>query len=209
MPLLHRYPAVLTKKRYCGGASFWPRMSETLAVRLHNSFLSRSALVHTWRIMDELHWLEGSPTARPTSTKPASPLGGPILGRFMHKHYTSSLFMGQNIYNQWFEGFGQKHQLLAAEIERVSPVGSIIEDEEDAWRKAGQIAHFVAMEGYQRKVKRQQVTGEWIVYYVHNGLNYYLDIALHQEAMTPERERALYDRLKATCAWEFPFAFDE
>lgn len=207
MPLLHRYPAVLTKKRYCGGASFWPRISEIMALRLHNAYLGRSALVHTWRIMDELQWLEGG--TRPTSTKPAAPLGGLILGRFMHKHYTSSAFLGKNIHNQWFEGYGSKHKLLAEKINEVVPIGTIVEDEGDAWQKAGQIAHFTAQEGYQRRAKRQQLTGEWIVYYIHNGTNYYLDIAFHEEAETPEREQALYDRLKATCAWEFPFAFDD
>jgi len=127
----------------------------------------------------------------------------------MHKHYSSSLFLGANIYNQWFEGYGRKHQLLASEIEKVIPIGYVLEDDNDAWQKAGQIAHIVAMEGYQRRVKRKQLTGEWIIYYVHNGMNYYLDVASHEEAKTPEREQALYDRLKAACAWEFPFAFDE
>lgn len=207
MPLLNHYSAVLLKKRFCGGTDFWPRISETLALRLHNAFLARSALVPTWRIIDELKWLEQTPGARPTSTKPASPLGGPILGRFMHKHYTSSAFLGQNIHNQWFEGFGWKNKLLAAEINKIVPLGSVVEDEEDAWRRAGQIAHVTAMDGYQRRAGRQLLTGEWIVYYVYNGMNYYLDIAFHDEATTPEREQALYDRLASHCKWEFPFAF--
>ncbi|XQE65783.1 hypothetical protein ACOAPY_14055 [Pseudomonas sp. P3C3] len=126
----------------------------------------------------------------------------------MHKHYTSAAFLGANLYNQWFEGYGRKHQLLAAEIEKVSPLGSVVEDENDAWQKAGRIAHTFTMDGYQRRAGRQQLTGEWIVYYIHNGMNYYLDIAFHEEAKTPERERQLYERLKAGCAWEFPFAFE-
>lgn len=75
-------------------------------------------------------------------------------------------------------------------------------------KKAGQIAHIAALEGYKRRANRQQLTGEWIVYYVHNGQNYYLDIAFHDEASTPEGEQALYNRLALACQWEFPFAFD-
>lgn len=208
MPLLSRYDAVLLKKRFCGGSSFWPRISEALALRLSNAFLARSGLINTWRIMDELRWLEQTPDSSQTPTKPAAPLSGEILGRFMHKHYTSAAFLVRNIQNQWFEGYGKKHKLLAAEIANIVPVGYVVEDEGDAWKKAGQIAHIAALEGYKRRANRQQLTGEWIVYYVHNGQNYYLDIAFHDEASTPEGEQALYNRLALACQWEFPFAFD-
>lgn len=202
MPFQHRYDASLIKKRYCGGASFWPRISETMALRLHNAYIARSKLIPTWKIMDELSHLE-MPGARQASTKAAAPMRGPILGRFIHTHYSGAAFLGKNLFNQWFEGYGSKHRLLEKEIERVA----FTEQSEPI--KFGQIAHFYAIEGYQRKARRQQLTGEWIVYYVHKGLNYYLDIAFHEEAETAEGEQALYERLKEGCAWEFPFAFED
>lgn len=152
MPLLHRYDAaLLLKKRFCGGASFWPRISEALAIRLNNAFIERSAEIHTWRIMDELRWLERTPGARQTSTKPAAPLGGEVLGRFMHKHDTGGAFLVRNTQNQWFRGYGKKHLLLAAEIANILPLGDVLEDEHDAWKMAGQIAHIATMDGYQRR----------------------------------------------------------
>ena len=172
-----------------------------MAIRLHNCFRARSAKVPYWNILDELSYLEGG--ARPTSTKPAEPFRGEVLGRFMHKHYSGTAFMAKNLDNQWFGPYAQKNGVFGKALESISLSGSEM-NEEEAWKWAGQIAHTVVIDGMKRLRNRKQMTGEWIIYYVHEGRNYYLDIAWHTED-----EQRLHNRLKAQCAWEFPFAFEE
>lgn len=70
---------------------------------------------------------------------------------------------------------------------------------------ANRISHSVVYEGIESRRKRGALTGEWLVYYIHDGLNYYLDLADHSEIKNPEK---LFDRLKDGSEWEFPFAFE-
>lgn len=204
MPIRKRYESVLLKKQVARDQYFWPRISEAMALRLDYCFRARSATVPYWKIIDELMYLEVE-GARPTSTKPAEPFKGPILGRFMHKHYGGSAFLATNLINQWYGPYAQKQQLLSKALESIPAP----EDEtlEEAWRWAGRVAHTVVLDGSQRLKTRKQMTGEWIIYYVHKGQNYYLDIAKHAEHQ--QDEQMLFDRLKKQCAWEFPFAFEE
>lgn len=67
--------------------------------------------------------------------------------------------------------------------------------------RAGQA---IVMDGFERRSRRGAMTGEWLIYYVHEGRNCYLDLAQHAEQ---ENEEALYHRLRAKTAGEFPFAF--
>jgi hypothetical protein len=206
MPLRNGYDSVLLKKQLTMGRPFWSRVSSALAVRLYNGLLAESGTIPTSRILHELNCLEGYPDGSLSRTKPATQLQGPILGRFMHKHYTSAAFLGANLYNQWFGAYATKKALLANEILKIHPIGAVIEDDQHAWQVAGRIAHTIAVDGYSRLTKRATMTGEWIIYYVHEGQNFYLDLAWHAEQ---EDERCLYDRLARACAWEFPFAFKE
>lgn len=95
--------------------------------------------------------------------------------------------------------------MLNKEITKIVPLGSVIDSEQEAWKLAGKIARTIVWEGYERLLNRSNMTGEWIIYYIHNGQNYYLDLAWHFEQ---EDEIRLYGRLKWACAWEFPHAFE-
>lgn len=187
------------------GRPYWPRVSLALAIRLHNACKAGVSKIPTPRILDELDYLEHLPGARKSRTKPAMKLNGPILGRFAHKHYTSTAFLRANLHNQWFGPYATKRKLLTEEITKIVPLGSVIDSEQEAWELAGKIARTIAWEGYERLLNRSNMTGEWIIYYVHNGQNYYLDLAWHFEQ---EDEKRLYERLKWACAWEFPHAFE-
>lgn len=204
MPRRNGYDIVLLKKQLALGRPYWARISSALTVRLYNGLLARSAAIPTFRILDEMDALEQLPDAHQSKTKPATKLHGLVLGRFMHKHYTSADFLGANLYNQWFGEHAKKHDLLAKEIMRIHPVGAFVEDDQHAYKIAGQIAHTMGVEGYRRLMERKTMTGEWIIYYMHEGQNYYLDLARHSEQSD---EKRLYDRLERACAWEFPFAF--
>ncbi len=197
MPVRDGYAQMLLKKEAVMGQPYWPRVSLALAIRLRNACVAGVSKIPTPRILDELNDLEQLTSARQSRTKPAKKLAGPILGRFMHKHYTCTAFLRANIYNQWFGAHATKHELLLKEITKVVPLGSVIESEQEAWLRAGEIASKVAWEGYERLVGRSQMTGEWIIYYVHNGQNYYLDLAWHVEQ---EDEQRLYERLEWACS---------
>lgn len=206
MPYTHDYSAILLKKRIAMARPFWPRLSQTLALRLNNAAWGRSFNTHS--VMDEVAYLEDPVRARPTSTKPAQQLSGPILGRFCHKHFTDARSLGQNLINQWFGPYAEKHGVLRTEIRKVleslgETAGADL-DEKDARAAAGRLAHEVVTGGMSRLNARKAMTGEWLIYFVHNGENYYLDIALHAEQ---QDESALYERLREGCEWEYPFAF--
>jgi hypothetical protein len=46
----------------------------------------------------------------------------------------------------------------------------------------------------------QRLTGEWIVFAKHNGQNYYLCLARHNEG-----DELIFSRIKQICFREFPF----
>ena len=208
MPHKDHYAAVLLKKRVAMAQPFWPRLSQELALTLHNSSLARS--FNTFKVLDEIAYMEAPAVARPTSTKPATKFRGAILGRFWHKHFTDARFLGHNLQNQWWGPYATKNQTLSATIrEAMEALGDFEGDsysEAQAHQVAGRIAHDIVIGGMEKRATRKAMTGEWIIYYPHDGMNYYLGLAHHEEQ---KDERALYDRLKSECAWEFPFAFEE
>ncbi|MCP1486358.1 S-adenosylmethionine:diacylglycerol 3-amino-3-carboxypropyl transferase [Pseudomonas fluorescens] len=131
---------------------------------------------------------------------------GPILGRFWHKHYYDARHLPQNVLNKWFGEYAVKQELLKLKLREV-----LMADEDDTnmekyWEaKANRVSHAIVYGGIEARKNRGALTGEWLIYYEHAGLNYYLDLADHRELNDQQK---LFDRLKDECAWEFPFAFD-
>ena len=70
---------------------------------------------------------------------------------------------------------------------------------------ANRISHALVYEGFKARKNRGALTGEWLIYYEHAGLNYYLDLADHREL---DDQQKLFERLMAECGWEFHFAFE-
>lgn len=202
MPLLLRYDSLLLKKRVALGQSYSPRLSESLALRLQ--LLSSLRLLNKFSVLDEIALLEKTPLCRSTGTKAAEKFRGPVLGEFWHKHYHEPKHLAKNVYNKWFGEYAVRHKLLDSKLRQV-----LEGDVEGSWEQcsdilAGRIAHEMVYGGMESRRQRNALTGEWLVYYVHNGLNYYLDLAGHHEL---DDSWALFDRLKRGCQWEFPFAF--
>ncbi|WP_412481394.1 hypothetical protein [Pseudomonas asiatica] len=203
MPLVDRYESLLLKKRVALSQVYSPRISQCLALRLQ--LFSMLRWINKFAVLDEIALLEGTPTSRPTGTKAAEKFRGPILGRFWHKHYCDSRHLAQNFYNKWFGDYAVKHSLLSNELRKI--LMSDVDDtdmEEYRLVMGNQISHAVVYGGIESRRQRGALTGEWLVYYVHDGVNYYLDLANHEEASEPQK---LFDRLKSECEWEFPFAF--
>ncbi|MEB0092242.1 hypothetical protein RHM65_01465 [Pseudomonas sp. CCI4.2] len=204
MPLLHRYESLLLKKSVALSQPYSHRMSQHLALKLQ--LLSSLKWINKFSVLDEIALLEKLPTSCPTGTKPAEKFRGPILGRFWHKHYYDSRHLAQNIHNKWFGDYTLKHGLFR---EKLHEVFMAEEDDTDMERyrlaMASRISDAVAYGGIASRRKRSALTGEWLIYYVHNELNYYLDLADHQDAKSPKK---LFDRLKDECERELPFTFE-
>lgn len=205
MPYSKGYEHALFKKEASQDMPFWPYMSLTLARRLHPS---------TWpggfnpsRVLAEIAHLEKIPSARPTGTKPPEKFSGQIMGRFWHKHWTDTPFFAENLKLQWWAGYGKKHKLVENIFKSAYESIGKKEGESLTVDDANKISTYVAaalIDGYERRQSRDALTGEWLIYYMHEGQKYYLDIALHSEQMD---ESALYERLRQGSEWEFPFAF--
>ena len=57
---------------------------------------------------------------------------------------------------------------------------------------------------YAERSRDQRLTGEWIVYARHEGRNYYLCLARHDE-----EDATIFDRIKNGCVDEFPFLYSQ
>jgi hypothetical protein len=53
---------------------------------------------------------------------------------------------------------------------------------------------------YRERSREGKLTGHWIVFAEHNGKNYYLCLATHEEG-----DEVVAERIKDGCCAEFPF----
>lgn len=146
----------------------------------------RQRTIDAFAVYDEIGQMEGSDPPRRTGTKSAKPLTGKLLIGLMHKHYkTASMqdFM-LNIENHW------NRRTNRAERQR-------IENEVRYGGHTGKAAHEIVLGGYQARHSADEMTGEWIVYAVVDGVNYYLALAIHGE------DGAIRERVRS-CFAEFP-----
>lgn len=204
MPLMRRYESLLLKKNVCLSQPYSHRMSQCLALRLQ--YYSSLRRINKFSVLDEIALLEKTPTSRPTGTKAAEKFRGPILERFWHKHYCDANHLPQNVLNKWFGKHAVKQELLKKKLHEVLMADEPDTDMEKYWEtKANHVSHAIIYGGIESRKNRGALTGEWLIYYEHAGLYYYLDLADHREL---NNQQKLFDRLRDECAWEFPFAFD-
>ena len=149
------------------------------------------------RVVEELAFLEGNGI---TQTKVAREFKKRLKG-FWHKHYSSSRFIGKNLMNAWEmdKESSLKFEKMALEVSAVSIKESGVDD-------LKQFCSNLAMKfvgGYEKKSNLMKLTGEWIVFKKHEGVNYYLTLANHSE----EDERVLKRIL--LCEKQFSFLFKD
>lgn len=176
------------------GRSYAERVSLSLAVRL----LDRTDQhFDPFAVLDELDHLEGLRSF--SRTKPESPFKGPHLKPFWHKHFSSSRHLIKNIGIRWnIAGNGNK------DLDRMI-LDIANEHGEDSEQWINQLVHRLVIGGYEERVARG-LTGDWIIFAKHEGKNYYLDLATHDEG-TSERAEVLARKLRRGCFAEFPFVF--
>lgn len=148
-------------------------------------------------VLDEIDYLE---SLRPRSkTKGEEQFLYPPLNPFWHKHYSAPRHILRNIGERWgLDRSGNRH--LQAMIRDVAKTHG---NDPDRWQ--AMIAHRLVIEGYNDRVQRG-LTGDWIIFAKHDGRNYYLDLATHEEGTDPQR---LYMKLHQGSAAEFPFVFEQ
>ena len=170
------------------------RVSVALAFRLLG--ITTQGL-DVFAVLDEIDYLEGA--ASGSKTKPETPFRRAPLAPFWHKHFASARHILPNIIVRWnIKNGGNKD--LGNLLNRIA---AEFGDDSEAWQK--QLAHALTVGAVEDRAKRG-FTGDWLIYGKHDGKNYYLDLACHEEG-EPENADALYEKLKKGCAAEFPFLF--
>ena len=161
------------------------RYSSILSVEIAAHMASRSANI--FQILHELRVLDGALDRYPSQTKPAAEFRGVWLGGLWHKHYMQARFIPQNLANHW-------------KREGIPNILAPMAQDRDSFeaKDIGEIAHRLVQGSYLDRCSSRQLTGEWIVYAISGGVNFYLTLADHSEP-----DEVVWERCKAS-ANEFP-----
>jgi hypothetical protein len=176
-----------------GGRPYAERVSTSLAVLL---LALREGRGDYFAVLDELDFLDG--VKRSSKAKSPEPFRHPLLRRFWHKHYSSARHIPRNIGLRWGLDRGGNQALDQA----LAAIAREHGEDPDMWPRV--LAHRLTVEGYEARAGR--LTGEWILYAMHEGRNYYLTLGTHKEGKDPEEPLS---RLRRHCAAEWPFLFEE
>lgn len=171
------------------------RVSIVLAFRLLG-YLGQ--MQERFEILLELDYLEG--LRHSSRTKTAEPFRKPPLSEYplLHKHFFSThRHLIRNIGIRWALDRNGNRELDALIHEVAEQHGH----DAECWPKM--LSHRLIVSGYEERACKG-LTGDWIIYTQHEGRNYYLDIAAHQEGENPDE---LLKKLRNGCQSEFPFAF--
>lgn len=135
-------------------------------------------------IMRAVRQLEAGDLA--PGTKPASRFRHLPLRGLWHKHYFCARFYGKNLAIGW--SAARLEKMLREELPKID--GELITKE-----IIQRIAKRFSEEPYVERHEKQKLTGEWLVFMKHAGINHYLCLATH----TSQAEDGLVFH-KAKCA---------
>ena len=181
----------------CHGRPYSPRVSFSMAARMYGRYWGREDF---FPILDELDFLEGR--KQHTRTKAEEKFRKPPLDLFFHKHFFSAHHLPRNIGVRWGIDDGRSgNRALDSMIERVA---SECGDDPDEWQ--ARLAHEFVMEAFNQRAQQQRLTGDWIIFSKYNGENYYLAVVDHG-VRGRDDDQDLYDWLRMSCEWEYPFLF--
>jgi len=122
------------------------------------------------------------------------------LHPFWHTHWSAPRHMPRNIGIHWNLISKGSHDPLTPMLQEVAS-----EHGSDPARWPGMAAYRV-IDGYRQRARRG-LTGDWIIYGKHEGYNYYLALATHEEGEGSNASQ-LYKKLREGSAAEFPFLFE-
>ncbi len=182
------------KRSVLGDAPFVQRVSIVLAITVATL---RQRTGEDFEVIQEIEHLE---SGLPTSSKPAEPFRHPPLHRFSHKHYVTGRHFFRNIGERWNVARGSGNRDLTKAIQEAA---KLYGKEPALWQ--GYLAHHLILGALDERAAARRMTGDWIIFAVHEGQNYYLDLATHEEGQEPG---ALYEKLRSGSEAEFPFLFE-
>jgi hypothetical protein len=123
-------------------------------------------------------------------TKPAQAFKKPPLKGLRYKHFFSARFIAHNITSEL-----GKNGLRSIVFPELMPnKGGTVTSE-----MIENIARRIAEEPLEKRAKKGELTGEWIIYLPRKDGNYYLTIAGHDFG-----DQRIFDKIIANCPRDFP-----
>jgi hypothetical protein len=185
------------KRQLTGDRFYADRISLNFAFQLA---LAEARLREARYILDVIDGLEN---VRPrVRMRKESQFKHAPLHPFWHVHWSAPRHFLPNIGIHWnLEGIGTRDALTPMLQDVAEKCGS------DSARWPGIVAHRLVVEGYRDRARRG-LTGDWIVFGKHGGLNYYLALATHEEGKGSNAIQ-LHRKLQQGSAAEFPFLFEK
>lgn len=173
------------------------RVSALLLLQLYGG--ARSGTLNPAKVVQEICILEGL-HGEPSSLKPATQFKRAQLGGLWHKHYLEDgiVAMALNLQKEL-----RKNGLpaLKRKVEEAQASG------EERYFTADDLAAatYEATHGaWERLQTERRITGEWIIYAVHDGKNYYLSLGKHTDG-----DNVLRTQLEIFTRHEFPFIAEQ
>lgn len=194
------------------GRSYSNRISFALALELAGQYVERQDY---FAVLDALDFLEGLRAA--SSVVAGTQFKHRPLYPLWHAHYFTARHTPRNLILRW--GL-PRDDTGNTDLDRLfREVAAEFGDEPEVW--PGVLLHRLTLGGFEDRLHKgteatlrecppgekrgRGLTGDWIIYGKHEGQNYYLGLATHSEVQAePER---LLERLRLSCAAEFPFLF--
>ena len=184
------------KRLVTGDASFADRISLGFAMQL--VWLQQTTRDDQGALLEIQHLEQGVPT----TTKPAEQFKHKPLHPFWHKHFFSSRHLLFNAGERWNIARGPGNRDLDAMIGQV-----VSEQGHDPAMCVKLLAYRFLMGSIEERSEANRLTGDWIIFAKHEGNNYYLDLATHEEGEV-ENAPGLLNKLRNSSSMDFPFLFD-
>lgn len=176
------------------GRSYWERISVALALRLLDA--SNPHFNH-FSVLDELDYLEG--IKQNSRTKTEKQFKNKPLYPFWHKHFFLAKHLSKNISVRWNLHDGGNRDLTNLLDEVTENYG----ESPDVWPNF--LTHRLVVQGFKERALRG-LTGDWIIFAKHDGKNFYLDLATHEEGKECNAGN-LFQKIWNGSHAEFPFLF--
>jgi len=174
------------------------RLSKFLLAQLTSAWKHRT--INTFAVTDLIQHLDGIGRNRSSTAKPREFKGDALRGLWK-VHFFDPHFLTRNVFNEWgmFNSKSDKFEKLCARVaaeEEKAPSRS-------GWQ--GRLAHEFVISGYAQRAAKRKLTGEWLIFGVHEQKNVYLALCAHSDSQ--EQDTQIYDALVKLCGNEFPTIF--
>lgn len=166
----------------------------SISFLLDSFFAFESGSLNIDAVMHEIRFLEG--TEETSKTKEATQFIRPPLKGLWHKHYFDGSIsaLAQNVKNA-LGNYGMPYFESMINEAKASGEERFVTPED-----VPQIVNDIVTSNLQRRRADQKITGEWLIYAVHENINYFLCLAKHGEG-----DDQIRTRIDSTCIHEFPF----